>query len=199
MIWFGQGHRDPQRQRGFDLFGETLRRRRRWLGWTQRQLEAYSGIDQTVISRLENGKQYGLRWARLADLIDALGGLEVGPNAPDPPGYALAQGGSPRVDLTGGLDPKDDVDAQPGWSASPDPLVEGAGSVAPQFAPAGRPVARARRPAVVDALPGITFGEDWSGSERRPPGALERPSSSTPAMPSTGIRNIEETGAPQIK
>src|SRR3954453_15292929 len=118
MTWFGQGHRDPQRQHGFDLFGETLRRRRRWLGWTQRQLEAYSGIDQTIISRLENGKQYGLRWARLADLIDALGCLEVGPGSPDPRGYAPgavgAPGGavgprrsavdSPRIDLTGGID-----------------------------------------------------------------------------------------------
>src|SRR4029078_2688645 len=88
MTWFEQRHRDPQRQHGFDLFGRTLRRRRLWLGWTQRQLEAYSGIDQAVICRLENGKQYGLRWARLADLIDALGGLEVGPGASDPPGYA---------------------------------------------------------------------------------------------------------------
>ena len=104
MTWFGHGHRDPQRQRGFDLFGQTLRRRRLWLGWTQRQLEAYSGIDQTVICRLENGKQYGLRWARLADLIDALGGLEVGPGAPDPPGHARGTVGSPRIDLTGGID-----------------------------------------------------------------------------------------------
>src|SRR4051812_33224405 len=138
MTWFGEGHRDPQRQRGFDLFGQTLRRRRRWLGWTQRQLEAYSGIDQTVISRLENGKQYGLRWARLADLIDALGGLEAGPGSPDPPGYApgavrspgAAVGSrrgavgfsgavdSPRIDLTGGIDGDTDVESYPPWSTS---------------------------------------------------------------------------------
>ena len=118
MTWFGQGHRDPQRQHGFDLFGQTLKRRRQWLGWTQRQLEAYSGIDQTVICRLENGKQYGLRWARLADLIDALGGLEVGPGAPEPPGYARGTAASPRIDLTGGLDPYADVDPFPPWSTS---------------------------------------------------------------------------------
>src|SRR3954453_11042936 len=124
MTWFGQGHRDPQRQHGFDLFGETLRRRRRWLGWTQRQLGAYSGIDQTVISRLENGKQYGLRWARLADLIDALGGLEVGPGSPDPPGYApgvgspAGAGDSPRIDLTGGIDADVDLDPYSPWGAS---------------------------------------------------------------------------------
>src|SRR4051794_8076214 len=123
MTWFGQGHRDPQRQRGFDLFGETLRRRRRWLGWAQRQLEAYSGIDQTVISRLENGKQYGLRWARLADLIDALGGLEVGPGSPDPPGDATGAVGSPpggvgapRIDLTGGIDADVDLDPYSPWA-----------------------------------------------------------------------------------
>src|SRR5436190_4214680 len=117
MTWFGQRHRDPQRQHGFELFGRTLRRRRQWLGWTQRQLEAHSGIDQTVISLLENGKQYGLRWARLADLIDALGGLEVGPGSPDPPGYAPGAvaspdgaGDSPRIDLTGGIDEYADVD-----------------------------------------------------------------------------------------
>ena len=104
MAWFKQRPRDTQQQRGFDLFGRTLRRRRHWLGWTQRQLEAYSGIDQAVISRLENGKQYGLRWARLAELIDALGGLDVGPGAPDPPGYALGVPGSPRIDLTAGRD-----------------------------------------------------------------------------------------------
>jgi transcriptional regulator with XRE-family HTH domain len=119
MTWFEQRHRDPQRQHGFDLFGRTLRRRRLWLGWTQRQLEAYSGIDQAVICRLENGKQYGLRWARLADLINALGGLEVGPGSPDPPGYTRSTVGSPRIDLTGGLDASGDlVDPHPPWSAS---------------------------------------------------------------------------------
>ena len=101
MVWFKERTRDPQQQHGFDLFGRTLRRRRIWLGWTQRQLAAYAGIDQAVISRLENGKQYGLRWARLAELIDALGGLEVGPGAPDPPGYQRRAIGAPRIDLTG--------------------------------------------------------------------------------------------------
>ena len=36
-----------------------------------------SGIDQTVISRIENGKQYGIRWSRFALLVDALGGFDV--------------------------------------------------------------------------------------------------------------------------
>ncbi len=102
MIWYPRP-RDPQQQVGFDLIGRTLKRRRVWLGWTQRQLEAYSGIDQAVISRLENGKQYGLRWLRLAELVSALGGLEIGPGAPEPPGYTRGSSASPRIDLTAGL------------------------------------------------------------------------------------------------
>jgi transcriptional regulator with XRE-family HTH domain len=67
---------DSRQQRGFHLLGRTIRRRRASLGLSQRQLEALSEIDQTVISRLENGKQTGLRWVRLAQLVDALDGLE---------------------------------------------------------------------------------------------------------------------------
>ena len=80
--------------------GVTLRDVR---NWTQRQLGAYSGIDQAVICRLENGKQYGLRWSWLAALIDALGGLDVGPGAADPPGYVRGHPGAPRIDLSAGL------------------------------------------------------------------------------------------------
>jgi ribosome-binding protein aMBF1 (putative translation factor) len=69
--------RNPQQQIGFDLMGISIKRRRRSLGWTQRYLEMMSGVDQTVISRIENGKQYGLRWAKLAELVEALGGLDA--------------------------------------------------------------------------------------------------------------------------
>ena len=74
MTWFDR-QRDPQEQHGFDLIGGEVKRRRLALGWTQRMLGAYSGIDQTVISRIENGKQYGIRWSRFALLVDALGGF----------------------------------------------------------------------------------------------------------------------------
>ena len=74
MTWFGRP-RDPQEQHGFDLIGAEIKRRRLALRWTQRFLEAQSGIDQTVISRIENGKQYGIRWSRFALLVDALGGF----------------------------------------------------------------------------------------------------------------------------
>lgn len=79
MTW-NQRPRDPGQQRGFDLIGAMIKRQRHSVGWTQRFLEARSGIDQTVISRLENGKQYGLRWSRFADLVDALRGLDGGPS-----------------------------------------------------------------------------------------------------------------------
>ena len=96
---------DSRRQRGWDLLGATIRRRRLSLQWTQRVLEAESGIDQTVISRIENGKQYGLRWVRFAELVDALGGLEArnaesSPASPRPR-YTTPEP-RPRIDLVDG-------------------------------------------------------------------------------------------------
>ncbi len=52
-----------------------IKRRRLGATLTQRRLEDLTGIDQTVISRLENGKQYGLRWSRFAILVATLDGL----------------------------------------------------------------------------------------------------------------------------
>lgn len=79
MTWF-ERPRDPQQQMGFEMIGALIRRRRVHLGWTQRYLESQSGINQAVISRLENGKQSGLRWSRFAELVQALGGLDVVPH-----------------------------------------------------------------------------------------------------------------------
>ena len=133
MTW-DQRPRDPQQQHGFDLIGATIKRRRVWLSWTQRQLEAQSGIDQTVLSRIENGKQYGLRWSRFADLVDALGGLDGPPakeplplsgfrppSAADPPSAvvrpSVVDAISPRrstvIDLAPGLDDRHDRDEWP--------------------------------------------------------------------------------------
>jgi transcriptional regulator with XRE-family HTH domain len=44
------------------------------LGYSQRQLERLSGVDQTTISRLENGRLRSLRLVRLAALFEALHG-----------------------------------------------------------------------------------------------------------------------------
>jgi len=63
-------------QHGYDLIGATVKRRRLHASLSQRDLEDLTGIDQTVISRLENGKQYGLRWSRFATLIGVLDGLD---------------------------------------------------------------------------------------------------------------------------
>ncbi len=101
--------RDPEEQRGFELIGAEVRRRRVALGWTQRVLEGQSGIDQTVISRIENGKQYGLRWSRFAILVGSLGGIGA-PVAQPRPGDAtrrpeaadLPRGPSHVVDLLSG-------------------------------------------------------------------------------------------------
>ena len=63
-------------QRGYDLIGAMVKKQRLRASLTQRELEDLTKIDQTVISRLENGKQYGLRWSRFATLIGVLDGFD---------------------------------------------------------------------------------------------------------------------------
>jgi hypothetical protein len=77
MTWdsFAVREMDPVTRSGFELIGRLVRRRRQQLAISQRQLEHLCGVDQTVISRLENGKLGGLRWSRFADLVGALGDL----------------------------------------------------------------------------------------------------------------------------
>ncbi|HEX5148464.1 MAG TPA: helix-turn-helix domain-containing protein [Candidatus Limnocylindrales bacterium] len=82
MSWpsFDVSRADADSARGFVLIGRLVERRRLLLGLPHRQLELLSGIDQTAISRLENGRLSALRWTRFARLVDALGGLvESGP------------------------------------------------------------------------------------------------------------------------
>jgi transcriptional regulator with XRE-family HTH domain len=85
MTWesFGLRRADEQTRRGFRLIGRIVHRRRQSLGISQRQLEALCGVDQTVISRLENGRLASLRWSRFASLVAALGGLGETPVVPD--------------------------------------------------------------------------------------------------------------------
>lgn len=66
---------DGRSARGCLLMGRLVRDRREQLRLSQRQLERLSGVDQTVISRLENGRLTGIRWSRFMKLVDALGGL----------------------------------------------------------------------------------------------------------------------------
>jgi transcriptional regulator with XRE-family HTH domain len=89
--------KEPRRgleQRGYELIGERLKELRRGASLTQRRLEVLTGIDQTVISRLENGKQYGLRWSRYAILIGVLEERQVSRVGPIP--WWVALGKEPR-------------------------------------------------------------------------------------------------------
>lgn len=58
---------------GLQALGRQLRRARLARGWAQRELERRSGVDQTTISRLENGRLASLRLLKIAALIHALG------------------------------------------------------------------------------------------------------------------------------
>ncbi len=85
MAWTAEDRerRFPEVQRGWELIGAAVKRRRFAIRWSQRDLERASGIDQTVISRLENGRLSGLRFSRFARLVAAMNGLD--PEAPHPP------------------------------------------------------------------------------------------------------------------
>jgi len=80
MPWPGPAPpEDELTQAGFDAIGRLVRDLRHRRGWSQRDLEAISGIDQTVISRIENGRQYGVRWSRFGRLIGILRPDDHGP------------------------------------------------------------------------------------------------------------------------
>ena len=80
---------EPEVQRGWEIIGAMVKRRRLTIAWSQRDLERASGIDQSAISRLENGRLSGLRFSRFARLVTAMNGLD--PDAPHPPHPALRQ------------------------------------------------------------------------------------------------------------
>jgi len=72
---------DARAATGYRMIGRLVRERRRRLGISQQHLGRLSGVDQSVISRLENGKLASLGWSRFAAVVCALGGLgaeEVG-------------------------------------------------------------------------------------------------------------------------
>jgi transcriptional regulator with XRE-family HTH domain len=83
-----EGRRSPEVQRGWDLIGTAVKRRRVALGWSQRDVQRATGIHQTVISRLERGVLTGMRFSKFARLVAAMNGLELERSHPRPPrGY----------------------------------------------------------------------------------------------------------------
>ena len=58
---------------GMVTIGNSVREARRRAVLSQRQLAQLCGLDQSVISRLENGKLPNLRWWRFAGLVAVLG------------------------------------------------------------------------------------------------------------------------------
>ena len=87
MAWTVEARerRFPEVQLGWEMLGAAVRRRRITLHWSQRDLERVSGVDQTVISRLENGVLSGIRFSRFARLVAAMNGLDVDRPHPPPP------------------------------------------------------------------------------------------------------------------
>jgi len=73
---------DPMVQIGSFFIGELVRHRRYRLKLTQAELGLAAGVSQPVISRLERGRLRGIRFARLAQIVAVLGGLD--PNGPIP-------------------------------------------------------------------------------------------------------------------
>jgi len=64
----------PDQAYGLKALGEVVRRARRDVGVSQHTLAAVVGVNQSVISRLENGKLSGLRLPLLGAIVAALDG-----------------------------------------------------------------------------------------------------------------------------
>lgn len=61
----------PEARRGASL-GQLIREWRLGRGWSQRDLERISGVNQSIISRLENGRVTGMQLSTLGRLAWAL-------------------------------------------------------------------------------------------------------------------------------
>src|SRR6185436_14543109 len=84
MAWNPESRfdRDPDVQRGWEIIGLMVKRRRTRIAWSQRDLALACGLAQSAISRLENGRLSGVRFGRFAKLVVAMNGLD--PDAPHP-------------------------------------------------------------------------------------------------------------------
>jgi len=86
MAWTAEDRerRLPDVQRGWEILGAMVLRRRRAIGWSQRDLQRASGLHQSGVSRLERGILSGIRFSTFARVVTAMNGLD--PEAPRPPG-----------------------------------------------------------------------------------------------------------------
>ena len=75
-------HETRSRSAGWRCSAGRSKRARHRKGWSQRDLERRTGIDQSTISKFENGRRFGLRFTRFAAMVAVLDGLEF-----DAPGY----------------------------------------------------------------------------------------------------------------
>ena len=93
MAWNPEARfdREPDVQRGWEIVGAMVRRRRIRIAWSQRDLASACGLDQSAVSRLETGKLSGVRFSRFARLVAAMNGLD--PEAAHPPRPLWAFGG----------------------------------------------------------------------------------------------------------
>ena len=65
---------DPEVCAALERLGAQLIRLRAEAGWSQRDLAARCGLDQSTISRIERGRAPGMRLASFARIIRALDG-----------------------------------------------------------------------------------------------------------------------------
>ena len=70
-MWNYQRRAPPEARRGASL-GHLIREWRLGRGWSQRDLERISGVNQSIISRLENGRVVGMQLSTLGRLAWAL-------------------------------------------------------------------------------------------------------------------------------
>jgi hypothetical protein len=84
MAWTAEDRerRFPEVQRGWELLGAMVKRRRIAIGWSQRDMQRATGFHQSAVSRLERGVLSGIRFSTFARVIAAMNGLD--PDAPRP-------------------------------------------------------------------------------------------------------------------
>jgi transcriptional regulator with XRE-family HTH domain len=70
--WWQRPERRARREEILKRVGRAVLQLRLYRGWSQRDLELATAIDQTTVSRLERGADPGLAIGRLAAILDVL-------------------------------------------------------------------------------------------------------------------------------